>query len=129
MYFMLIGFSIFKYGFYIIPFTILIKGMIVSFGVSYLVNYHGFKGFMLALITVYPHWVFFILPVIGFSALTMDIARKHNYYQYKALDRIANAYMYENIIITVFYLIMFIIASVIESYGLYIMIFTLKDNI
>jgi len=126
-FFLLMYISILKLGIYIIPFFIFIKGIMISYGVSYLINYHGFKGFLVSIISLYPQSVFLILPAIGFSALSMDIAKKYNNLQYRTVNIIKDIYFNENLIITLSYLAMFIIVSLVESYSIYIMMLSLLD--
>ena len=66
--------SLFSIGMIITPVIILIKGMSIGLMVGYLVDSHGFKGFIISILGIFPQNLFIILGVIGLGAVTMSIS-------------------------------------------------------
>ncbi|NLY44529.1 MAG: hypothetical protein GX053_00825 [Tissierella sp.] len=67
--------SVLNIGLFIMPFILLIKGMLLGFTVGFLVNSFGLKGFLLSIGGIYPQNIFIISGLIGLGAVTMSLSK------------------------------------------------------
>lgn len=68
--------GLFNLGYIFIPIIIAFIGASVGFRVGFLVSYFKLKGLWIALIGIYPQYLFFIISFLGIGSLSMSLSEK-----------------------------------------------------
>lgn len=66
--------GLFNLGYIFIPILITFIGASVGFRVGFLVSYFKLKGLWMALIGIYPQYLFFIISFLGVGSLSMSLS-------------------------------------------------------
>ena len=100
----------------LIPILILVQGGALGFNVGYIINYFGFKGFLISIFAYFPQHVIFIPSLIILGALSMTMANKYKLSSNKRVFRINKMNVFEYTIFNIIFSCFVLIGILYEGY-------------